>query len=107
MIIHPQGGLFVAEGLITRETLDLVAALRPFTGERGRKLIDTLVEIAQGAGSEMGAMDVTTMTVRARDLLSDKLDSAVSLSLILAASWLGSALESSGLFRKPGTNQPA
>lgn len=97
----------MAEGLITKETLDLVAALRPFTGERGRKLIDTLVEIAQGAGAEMGAMDVTTMTVKARNLLSDRLDSAVSLSLILAASWLGSALESSGLLKKPAANQPA
>lgn len=97
----------MADGLITKETLDLVVALRPFTGERGRKLIDTLVEIAQGASSQMGAMDVTTMTIKARDLLSDKLDSAVSLSLILAASWLGSALESSGLFKKPGSNQPA
>ncbi len=97
----------MAEGLITKETLDLVAALRPFTGERGRKLIDTLVEIAQGAGAEMGAMDVNTMTVKARNLLSDKLDSAVSLSLILAASWLGSALESSGLLKKPGANAPA
>lgn len=95
----------MAEGLITKESLDLVAALRPFTGERGRKLIDTLVEIAQGAGAT-GAMDVTTMTVRTRDLLSEKLDSAVSLSLILAASWLGTALESSGFLKKTGQSQP-
>ena len=97
----------MAEGIITKETLDLVAALRPFTGERGRKLIDTLVEIAMGASADMGAMDVTTMTVKARDLLSEKLDSAVSLSLILAASWMGSALETSGLFQKPTEKQPA
>jgi len=96
----------VAEGIITKETLDLVAALRPFTGERGRKLIDTLVEIAQGASVDMGTMDVTTMTVKARDLLSDKLDSAVSLSLILAASWMGSTLEASGLLKKPAEKQP-
>ncbi len=97
----------MAEGIITKETLDLVSALRPFTGERGRRLIDTLVEIAQGAGAEMGAMDVSTMTVRARDLLSEKLDSAVSLSLILAASWMGATLESSGLLKKPTEKQPA
>jgi hypothetical protein len=96
----------VAEGLITKETLDLVSALRPFTGERGRKLIDTLVEIAQGANNGMGAMDVNSMTVTARGLLSDKLDSAVSLSLILAASWLGTALESSGILKKPTASQP-
>ena len=97
----------MAEGLITRETLDLIVALRPFTGERGRKLIDTLVEIAHAAGDSMGAMDVTTMTEKARNLLSDKLDSAVSLSLILAASWLGAALDSSGLFQKKGPQQPS
>ncbi len=98
----------MAEGLITRETLDLIVALRPFTGERGRKLIDTLVEIAQTAGDTMGAMDVTVMTEKARNLLSDKLDSAVSLSLILAASWLGTTLETSGLLRrKEPQQQPA
>lgn len=97
----------MAEGLITRETLDLIAALRPFTGERGRKLIDTLVEISHTAGDSMGAMNVTAMTEKARNLLSDKLDSAVSLSLILAASWFGAALESSGLFKKKEPQQPA
>lgn len=93
----------MAEGLITKETLDLIAALRPFTGERGRRLIDTLVEISQAAGDSMGAMEVTTMAEKARNLLSEKLDSAVSLSLILAASWLGSTLEASGLLSRPQT----
>lgn len=94
----------MAEGLITRETLDLVVALRPFTGERGRRLIDTLVEIAEGTRDSMGAMEVTAMAEKARNLLSERLDSAVSLSLILAASWLGTALETSGLLqgRQPG-----
>ncbi len=96
----------MAQGLVTKETLDLVAALRPFTGDRGRKLIDTLLEIAQGSGDAMGAMDVSSMTIKARDLLSEKLDSAVSLSLILAASWLGNALETSGLLKKPSQSQP-
>ena len=97
----------MAEGLITRETLDLIVALKPFTGERGRKLIDTLVEISQSAGDGMGAMDVSAMTEKARNLLSEKLDSAVSLSLILAASWLGNNLENSGLFKRKETGQPA
>lgn len=90
----------MAEGLITRETLDLIVALRPFTGERGRRLIDTLVEISRASGDSMGAMDITSMTEKARNLLSEKLDSAVSLSLILAASWLGTTLDASGLFGK-------
>lgn len=89
------------EGFITKETLDLIVALRPFTGERGRKLIDTLVEISQSATNDMGAMEINTMTEKARELLSEKLDTAVSLSLILAASWLGRMLESSDLFKKP------
>jgi hypothetical protein len=84
----------VAEGQITKETLDLIVALRPFTGQRGRKLIDTIVEISQTSGNELGAMEISTLTTKARDLLSDKLDSAVSLSLILAAAWLGNAFDS-------------
>lgn len=91
----------MAEGLITKETLDLFVALKPFTAERGRKLIDTLVEIAQAAGDSVGAMEITSMAEKARTLLAEKLDSAVSLSLILAAAWLGTTLESSGFLRKP------
>ncbi len=91
----------MAEGAITKEALDLVAALRPFTGERGRRLIDTLMEITQSEDSGLGLMDVNSVTVKARDLLSERLDSAISLSLILAASWLGSTLEASGLLKKP------
>lgn len=80
-------------GQLTKETIELIAALRPFTGHRGQKLIDTLVELSR-PGVNMGVMDVHSLTARASDLLSERLDSAVSLSLILAAAWLGVAVQS-------------
>jgi limonene-1,2-epoxide hydrolase len=82
----------VANGQVTRETLDLITALRPFTSERGQRLIDTLIEITQ-AGTMTESLEITTMTERAQGLLAERLDSAVSLSLILAASWFGKKLE--------------
>ncbi len=80
-------------GQLTKETIELIAALRPFTGHRGQKLIDTLIELSR-PDVNMGAMDVHSLTARASDLLSERLDSAVSLSLILAAAWLGAAIQS-------------
>lgn len=83
----------MANGQVTKETLDLITALRPFTGDRGQKLIDTLVEITSG-GSAAESLEISAMTEKAQSLLADRLDSAVSLSLILAASWFGEKLES-------------
>ncbi len=79
-------------GQLTKETLDLIAALRPFTAERGQKLIDTLLELAQTSGS-VESLEIESMAEKAQNLLAERLDSAVSLSLILAASWLGAKLE--------------
>lgn len=83
----------MADGQVTRETLELVMALRPFTGARGQRLIDTLVEITQG-GNVAESLEISAMTGKAQNLLAERLDSAVSLSLILAASWFGEKLES-------------
>lgn len=83
----------MAKGQVTRESLDLIMALRPFAGLRGQKLIDTLVEITQ-AGSTAEPLEITAMTEKAQNLLTERLDSAVSLSLILAAAWFGEKLES-------------
>jgi hypothetical protein len=93
----------VANGQVTRETLDLIAALRPFTAERGQKLIDTLMEITQ-VGGMAESLEIETMADKAQNLLADKLDSAVSLSLILAASWLGAKFESYLARRMAETN---
>lgn len=82
----------MGEDQITRETLDLIAALRPFTGPRGRKLIDTLLDISQSIETTIGVMDIGALSEKARNLLSEKLDSALSLSLILAAAWLSQAV---------------
>ena len=90
------------DGQVTRETMELIMALRPFTGPRGQKIIDTLAEIVQGSGS-MEAFDISNLAVKAKSLLADRIDSAVSLSLLLAAAWLGSTMEANAAERK----QPA
>ncbi|HHW26460.1 MAG TPA: hypothetical protein GXX23_03850 [Firmicutes bacterium] len=81
------------DGQVTRETLDLIMALRPFTGPRGQKIIDTLAEIAQSSSGSMEAFNISNLAVRAKNLLAERIDSAVSLSLLLAAAWLGSSIE--------------
>jgi hypothetical protein len=93
----------VANGQVTRETLDLIAALRPFTAERGQKLIDTLMELSQTSGVAE-SLEIGTMAEKAQNLLAERIDSAVSLSLILAASWLGAKLESYVARRMAETN---
>ncbi|MGI6662513.1 MAG: hypothetical protein ACOX4B_03415 [Bacillota bacterium] len=93
MIKTKEEGVTVANGQVTRETLDLIAALRPFTAERGQKLIDTLLELSQASGM-VESLEIETMAEKAQSLLAERLDSAVSLSLILAASWLGAKFES-------------
>lgn len=81
------------DGQVTRETLDLIMALRPFTGQRGQKIIDTLAEIAHASSGSMEAFNISNLAVKAKSLLADRIDSAVSLSLLLAAAWLGSTIE--------------
>lgn len=93
----------MANGQVTRETLDLIAALRPFTAERGQKLIDTLMELSQTSGVAE-SLEIGTMAEKAQNLLAERIDSAVSLSLILAASWLGAKLESYVARRMAETN---
>ncbi len=90
----------MSNGQLTQETIELIAALRPFTGYRGQKLIDTLIEISRS--SSPGALDIQGLTIRAGELLSERLDSAMSLCLILAAAWLGTSFETAS-----GADEPA
>jgi len=92
MITTKEEGVTVSSGLVTKEILDLIAALRPFTAERGQKLIDTLLDLSQTSGM-VESLEIETMAEKAQSLLAERLDSAVSLSLILAATWLGAKFE--------------
>ncbi len=83
----------MADGQVTRDTLELVAALRPFTGQRGRRIIDTLMEVARSASDTMGTLEVSDLAEKTKNLLAERIDSAVSLSLLLAAASLGTSLE--------------
>jgi len=88
----PKGGIPVSQDRFTRETLELITALRPFTSARGQRLIDALNEVTE-SGMMADHLEVSAMAERASIMLYQHLDSAVSLSLILAASWLGQKLE--------------
>ncbi|MGI6642517.1 MAG: hypothetical protein ACOX3V_00640 [Bacillota bacterium] len=83
----------MADGQVTRDTLELIAALRPFAGQRGRRIIDTLMEVAQSASNTMGALEIKDLAEKTKSLLAERIDSAVSLSLLLAAATLGTSLE--------------
>jgi len=73
---------------LTKESLDLISALRPFTGRRGRNLIDTLVDLAEGDSSGIEGMEIASLAEKASDLLSVKIESAISLFFILVIVWL-------------------
>ncbi len=73
---------------LTKETLDLISALRPFTGQKGRGVIDTLLSIAENSNSIIEGMEITTLAEQARNLLAARIDSALSLFIILVVVWL-------------------
>lgn len=73
---------------LTKETLDLVSALRPFTGRRGRGVIDTLISLTDSSVSLSDGIELTTLAEQAGNLLASRVDSAVSLFIILVVVWL-------------------
>ncbi|MGI6162518.1 MAG: hypothetical protein ACOYEQ_01125 [Bacillota bacterium] len=73
---------------LTKETLDLISALRPFTGQKGRGVIDTLLSLAESSNSIIEGMEITTLAEQARDLMAARIDSALSLFIILVVVWL-------------------
>ncbi|HHY12889.1 MAG TPA: hypothetical protein GX529_09710 [Firmicutes bacterium] len=73
---------------LTKETLDLILALRPFTGPKGRGVIDTLISLADSSASLVEGLEITTLAEQARDLLTARIDSALSLFIILIVVWL-------------------
>lgn len=73
---------------LSKETLDLVSALRPFTGERGRDVIDTLISLAESSASLADGVELAALAEQAKNLLASRVDSAFSLFIILVALWL-------------------
>lgn len=73
------------DGHLTRETIDLITALRPFADRRGQSLIDTIMDLTEGIG-DMEGMQIGSLAEKARNQLTSKVDSAVSLFLIILAS---------------------
>lgn len=80
---------------LTKETLDLISALRPFTGQKGRGVIDTLLSLAESSNSIIEGMEITTLAEQARDLMAARIDSALSLFIILVVVWLVQVFASS------------
>ncbi|QUL98094.1 MAG: hypothetical protein IMF26_08550 [Candidatus Fermentithermobacillus carboniphilus] len=80
---------------ITKESLDLITALKPFTGQKGRSLIDTLVELCQEPSAGVEGMEITTLAEKARGLLTARVESAISLFLILVVVWLSQVMTAS------------
>ncbi|HHY17693.1 MAG TPA: hypothetical protein GX524_06415 [Firmicutes bacterium] len=89
---------------LTKETLDLISALRPFTGQKGRGVIDTLLGLTEGTNSIIEGMEITTLAEQARDLLAARIDSALSLFIILVVIWLVQVFAASQA-REPQTPQ--
>jgi hypothetical protein len=73
---------------LSKETLDLVSALRPFTGERGRDVIDTLISLAESSASLADGVELAALAEQAKNLLASRVDSAFSLFIILVVLWL-------------------
>ncbi len=73
---------------LTKETLDLISALRPFTGRKGRSVIDTLISLADTQVSTIEGLEMAALAEQARDLLANRMDSALSLFIILIVVWL-------------------
>lgn len=73
---------------LTKETLDLISALRPFTGQKGRSVIDTLISLADSQVSAIEGLEISTLAEQARDLLVNRIDSALALFIILIIVWL-------------------
>ncbi len=80
---------------LTKETLDLISALRPFTGQKGRGVIDTLLSLTESSNSIIEGMEITTLAEQARDLMAARIDSALSLFIILVVVWLVQVFASS------------
>lgn len=90
---------------LTKETLDLVSALRPFTAGRSRHVLDTLISLADKSTALSDGIELTTLAEQATNLLSDRIDSAISLFLILVVLWLVQAFSVSNI-AGPGLSQP-
>jgi hypothetical protein len=73
---------------LSKETLDLVSALRPFTGEKGRDVIDTLISLAESSASLADGVELAALAEQAKNLLASRVDSAFSLFIILVVLWL-------------------
>jgi len=89
---------------LSKETLDLVSALRPFTGQRGRNLIDALIDLAEGETTGVEGLEISNLAEKARGLLASTVDSAVSLFLILVIIWLAQFVASAEP-KTPGDGQ--
>lgn len=81
-------GGFSVTGQISKEALDLVAALRPFTNERGRNLIDTMIGLFEEDLAKVGGLEISSLAEKARTVLTSTVETAMSLFLILVIVWL-------------------
>jgi len=73
---------------LNKETLDLVSALRPFAGQWGRNVIDTLISLADSSTSLADGIELTALAEQAKSKLLSRIDSALSLFIILVVVWL-------------------
>lgn len=98
-----KGGLALPDIQLSKESLDLIAAVRPFVGNRGKSVIDTLLSLVDEAGARLQGMDIRSLASRAQDAFLEKMDSAVALFLILILLWLVDY----GSFSGKQTSRPA
>lgn len=89
---------------LTKETLDLVSALRPFTGQRGRDVIDTLITLTGSSTLLSNGIELTSLAEQARSMLFTRIDSAFSLFIILVVVWLVQVFTLSSV-NDPGISQ--